>query len=431
MKKSLVSLLALLFVLSIAGPAFASGNPFVDVPAGHWSYAAVKKLANEGIIDGEGDGSFHGDKTLSRYEFAVMVAKAMAKSDKANAEEKALIDKLSMEYAKELDGLGIRVKALEEKAKKLELLNTVRVRYQDCTDKGVSTYDDFHINLDTTWIYHVNNNWAVTVETELQRQFKYPDTENVAGWDAQGEQINAKGNLLGGKVTLGKYQYTPGYGLVVDAKANGFAYSFGDKVKTTLTYGHLTESDYNVSSNANLPYKAAEVAVAIGETSNIKADYQIVTDKSVSGQNNKYAEIGFDTAAGNLRFEAAAAQAKVAGDSATYRSYYSKLQYKAANPSLVGSHDLFIKYHKIPTNAAANLDESENPGWASSVGKEQYSTPMNVSLLTDQGFKGIHVGFDYVPMENSKFSAWYMTGKNGTNFATDLKVIRAQMEFYF
>jgi len=96
MKKTLVTLLALVFVLSVAGAAFAApANPFVDVPAKHWAYGAVAKLAKAGIIDGYGDGTFRGDKLMSRYEFAQATAKAMAKSDKADAELKALVDKLA------------------------------------------------------------------------------------------------------------------------------------------------------------------------------------------------------------------------------------------------------------------------------------------------------------------------------------------------
>ncbi len=41
MKKNLIVALALVFVLGIAGTAFAAANPFVDVPAKHWAYDAV------------------------------------------------------------------------------------------------------------------------------------------------------------------------------------------------------------------------------------------------------------------------------------------------------------------------------------------------------------------------------------------------------
>ena len=51
MKKNLIVALALVFVLGIAGTAFAAANPFVDVPAKHWAYDAVTKLAQAGILE--------------------------------------------------------------------------------------------------------------------------------------------------------------------------------------------------------------------------------------------------------------------------------------------------------------------------------------------------------------------------------------------
>ena len=62
MKKNLIVALALVFVLGIAGTAFAAANPFVDVPAKHWAYDAVSKLAKAGILDGYGDGTYRGER---------------------------------------------------------------------------------------------------------------------------------------------------------------------------------------------------------------------------------------------------------------------------------------------------------------------------------------------------------------------------------
>jgi len=129
MKKNFVVVLALVFVLGIAGTAFAAANPFVDVPAKHWAYEAVSKLAAAGIVDGYGDGTFRGDKTLTRYEMAQIVAKAMAKSDKANAQQKATIDKLAVEFAAELNNLGVRVAKLEKNQPNVKFTGDYRTRY--------------------------------------------------------------------------------------------------------------------------------------------------------------------------------------------------------------------------------------------------------------------------------------------------------------
>ena len=52
---------------------------FPDVPANHWAYEAVSKLAGNDIVAGYPDGEFHGDRTMTRYEMAEIIYKAMNK----------------------------------------------------------------------------------------------------------------------------------------------------------------------------------------------------------------------------------------------------------------------------------------------------------------------------------------------------------------
>ena len=115
MKKSILIALIVVFSLTLAGVAFAAPmTQFTDVPAKHWAYVAIQELARVGIIDGYGDGAFRGDKTMTRYEMSQIVEKAMANSNKANAVQKALIDKLAIEFALELNKLDKRVAKLEQ-----------------------------------------------------------------------------------------------------------------------------------------------------------------------------------------------------------------------------------------------------------------------------------------------------------------------------
>ncbi|MCX7780717.1 MAG: S-layer homology domain-containing protein [Negativicutes bacterium] len=156
MKKNFVVALVALFVLGIATTAFAAANPFVDVPAKHWAYDAVAKLAKAGIVDGYGDGTFRGDKTMTRYEMAQIVAKAMAKSDKADAQLKATIDKLAVEFAAELNNLGVRVAKLEKNASNIKIEGESRLRYtwDDADQKtGTNAFDwrqRLHLNAPVT-----------------------------------------------------------------------------------------------------------------------------------------------------------------------------------------------------------------------------------------------------------------------------------------
>lgn len=114
MNKKMIASVVAACVLSV-GTAFASTNPFADVSPNDWSYGAVKNLAQAGLIDGYSDGTFKGDKSITRYEMAQLVGKAIYRSDKANAEQKAAIEKLATEYKDELQNLGVRMDNLEKK----------------------------------------------------------------------------------------------------------------------------------------------------------------------------------------------------------------------------------------------------------------------------------------------------------------------------
>ncbi|MBP1765130.1 MAG: S-layer y domain protein [Firmicutes bacterium] len=132
MKKSAILVLILTFLLCSVGSVFA--GPFADVPANHWAYGAVSKLAKAGVIDGYGDGTFNGDKTMTRYEMAQIVAKAMEHSDKADAANKELINKLSNEFSAELNSLGVRVTKIENRLDRISFDGQYRMQWRGLRD---------------------------------------------------------------------------------------------------------------------------------------------------------------------------------------------------------------------------------------------------------------------------------------------------------
>ena len=114
--KSLLPAVAV--ILGIAFPLNGqAANPFADVPAGHWAYESIAKLAAAGVVEGYGDDTFRGDRLMTRYEMAQIVAKALAKG--------ANVDRLSAEFAEELEGLGVRVTSLEKKADNVQVTGEV------------------------------------------------------------------------------------------------------------------------------------------------------------------------------------------------------------------------------------------------------------------------------------------------------------------
>ena len=226
MKKSLV--LAMAMALGVTASAYAA-NPFSDVPAGHWAYDAVNKLAAEGVVDGYPDGTYGGDKLMTRYEMAQIVAKAMAKG--------ANVDKLAAEFADELDSLGVRVANLEKKADNVKITGEIRYHYADDSDdfNGYSTKLRSRIFING----QVNEDWSYTGMIQNEQNFKN-DAGDEGDVDFQRAYVNGK--LGGVKVQAGRYNLKLADGNVYDTRFDGVQASYGKDIKLTAGYGKATPS---------------------------------------------------------------------------------------------------------------------------------------------------------------------------------------------
>jgi len=216
MKKSLV--LAMAMALGVTASAYAA-NPFSDVPAGHWAYDSISKLAAAGIIEGYGDDTFRGDRLMTRYEMAQIVAKALAKG--------ANVDRLAAEFADELDALGVRVAALEKKSDNVKITGQVRWHYASDKRAGVKSHQH---QLRTRLIFtgKVNDNWNYVTRIENRSdKTDYLGDENTAV-----QLAYLDGRLGGAKVMAGRWNLTrtPG-GDVYDNRVDGVKVAYGDKVK--------------------------------------------------------------------------------------------------------------------------------------------------------------------------------------------------------
>lgn len=116
--------LVLTLCFTLTWPAFAAPL-FPDVPDAHWAKDAVAALAAKGLVEGYPDGTFKGDRSASRWETAMIVARLLAKMEQAHATfaTKAELDelrKLVNALREELDALGVRVGNLEESVANLD-----------------------------------------------------------------------------------------------------------------------------------------------------------------------------------------------------------------------------------------------------------------------------------------------------------------------
>jgi hypothetical protein len=242
MKKSLV--LAMAMALGVTASAYAA-NPFSDVPAGHWAYDSISKLAAAGVIDGYGDGTFGGDKLMTRYEMAQIVAKAMAKG--------ANVDKLAAEFADELDNLGVRVANLEKKADNVKITGEVRFRYvnQDGAMykkivpagdgvSGVLGNDSNHAAdiRSRIWINGmINDDWTYTGMLQNTQNL----SDNAGNEDTKFQRAYVDGKLGGMAVRAGRYNLVIADGNIYDTRADGLELSYGNKLKLKGFAGKATD----------------------------------------------------------------------------------------------------------------------------------------------------------------------------------------------
>lgn len=239
MKKSLV--LAMAMALGVTASAYAA-NPFSDVPAGHWAYDSINKLAAAGVIDGYGDGTFGGDKLMTRYEMAQIVAKAMAKG--------ASVERLAAEFADELDNLGVRVANLEKKADNVKITGEVRFRYvnQDgamAKPDHVESYEVWGNKSNHTadirsriWINGmINDDWTYTGMLQNVQNLN----NNTGDENTSFQRAYVDGKLGGMAVRAGRYNLVIADGNIYDTRADGLELSYGNKVKVKGFAGKATD----------------------------------------------------------------------------------------------------------------------------------------------------------------------------------------------
>ena len=137
-------------MLCLVGAPVWAANPFTDVSTSDWAYRAVSDLSDRGMVEGYPDGTFRGEKNITRYELAQIVARLMAKEDRMNAEDRAIVDRLAAEYATELENLGVRVSDLEKKVGNITWSGDARLRFQKSDGASARYNARMRINVNAT-----------------------------------------------------------------------------------------------------------------------------------------------------------------------------------------------------------------------------------------------------------------------------------------
>ena len=264
----------------------SAANPFADVDTSSWAYQAVSQLSDQGVVDGYPDGTFKGDKNVSRYELAQIIARLMAKEGTLNDSQRATVQKLSAEYAGELQSLGVRVKELEKKTGNLSTITEIRVqdipRYDNVYKDNKSSHDELSLRVRLNTMANVNDRSTVysQLETTMGMNGSTPFAPNRQDWSSRESSDSDKTrngygdgdfhmNRLWATYHFGKKQDTsklpfgPSKNLIgigqfpVKMGVTGYTYdgqfkgafiSFGDYRqggRFTIAHGRATDINYN------------------------------------------------------------------------------------------------------------------------------------------------------------------------------------------
>ena len=426
MKKSLV--LAMALSLGIAGTAFAA-NPFSDVPSNHWAYASVSKLAQAGIVEGYGDDTFKGGKSITRYEMAQMVAKAMAKSDKADASQKAMIEKLAAEFSAELDNLGVRVTKLEKNADNVKITGEMRFRYRSFDGTQYVTgnqgsQDQTQLRTRLNLKGEINDKWSANMMLE-----NIQDLTTNGRTDEDVTKFRrawVAGSIDDVKVQAGRFAYSDVNAFLFDAaETDGVRLDFGNKLKATLMYGRMTpeaKGAFVVGTQRDIDTAALALDYKQDKWQ-FNAAYYDVKGKNDAALNGVADDTSFGQFYAAYKFDKnfkLAAQLLMAGDEVNgtdKTGYTARLDYKGMNVADKGSWGAWIMGFDAPAGvlyAPAGLD------W---------------DLNDARGVTGYEIGFNYAVQKNIKLQLSYSDIEQKeaqTGLAKkDQQTTTAYMTFYF
>ena len=239
-----------------AGVSTYAANPFSDVSTSDWAYQAVSQLSDQGIVEGYPDGTFRGQRNITRYELAQIIARLMANEDQFNAEQRATIDKLAGEYADELDNLGVRVSNLEAKVGNISWSGDGRLRwmqtYNDKGDAKNSFNGRMRINA------HAQVNDSTYVDGLLRTDMDFKDDDSGENTYMQRLYVHHDfGDHFG--VTIGKYgEFFGQTGMFFDKEVKGAeaTYTANDAFRLTAGYGRFNAWDGAEAINDVVPDNA-------------------------------------------------------------------------------------------------------------------------------------------------------------------------------
>lgn len=462
MKKKLAMSLAFCIAFGMESAVFAAtDNPFATVPMQHWSYQTVAELVHDGLIDGYKDGDFNKDRPLTRYEMAVMTAKAMSNVKKADSATQTQITQLEMEFKDELTDMHVRIPGVTPpapvvaapaapKTDGLKWNGNIRVRYDHKTDHNNAKGDTTGTGVkDSSYYYEltgttpIGGGWNGLVRFLGARDRDGQDRGGQENTNGQFDmsRLYIYGPVGNGTLKVGRDKAGAINGMVMNEYYTGAVYSFGNKAKVNVTYG---KPDYNSTTrnttgetvskddrginesyinpkNVGINYVQMDVTYPLDEKTNLYAglwhtmadntNYKDPKGKTVASyEDTNIWELAFDhDIAKNLNFGADYAKSDRDDQNTAYNF---SLAYRTADKKIAHSWSTEIDYVHLEDQAyiKSTFDIKDNK-----VGR-----------------KGWQFIYKYVPTKNILWTTRWLQSKDltGTD-KTSEKWLRSQVEFFF
>ena len=429
MNKKLVA--SLVATMAVGATAFAA-NPFVDVPSDSWAYNSVVELANSGIIQGVDGVHFQGERNITRYEAAEIVAKAMAHEDRANAEQRALINRLADEFSDELNNLGVRVSNLEDRVGNVKLTGDARVRYMK---QGQTLKND------GSWQFRgrlranakINDRADAVIGVNYASKFSSTDAASADKDTFFVDRAYVNYALDAGKkfnVMVGRYDYELGNasGIQYGDNFDGAQLKFANKkMAATAGYGKFKEGLLNDTKTAYGELEGffgggSVAGSAVGAFyNNFNKGAGAVAPDDLWGA---YTSLNF---AKKFNFLGEYQKVNNPGTSTDADVFYGKLQYGKALFAQPKTWDLWVDYVNIDKNGVYGGTGNWRTDSLLGIGTV---SPAGV-YSAGNGAKGWGVGADYAFAKNAQFQV-FQTFNSKTKASQDIdELTRAQFVFVF
>jgi S-layer homology domain. len=257
-KKTVLSLLSTLIISTSAASATSADQLYSDVPPDSWAITAVTKLSNDGIVTGYGDSVFRGDRTITRYEMAQMIASARTHSEKASEEDKILIDRLAKEFSDELTALGTPPQNAEKQTDNIKFSGVFANKAMKGITGGNTWWEkELFLNVDGDvgdgWKLHGGVDWKWGTNTKgWNGEESFSDLYGTSNEEVNAMiyQLYAQGPVGKGlNTTIGLFTPSLQEGVVGNARTKGVELDYNTGKTTLRAYtGKVHEKNSDLSS---------------------------------------------------------------------------------------------------------------------------------------------------------------------------------------